>query len=464
MCCYCHGKSTVHQKISPPKTFTTLTPPKAKPLLIDEETLTLARLLVPYKEGSIESWCTLLGKVDLRSISIQDFFQGEWCYEGVADLPQHLLLRHKFSTISLLIKEKLYINEVIIGTIFGIVVGLHCANIFDLRSWGESTNAVTLKVMSRGTRLLHGQTYQGVAYPYVIPTIAFRWVVIAKILHSLFPGLVYISCLAIAACHTPTDPIIATITQLTANACMCLHMTGTMPMHRRLWRATSTCTQDTRVCRKSMSTSDAEELALMPGKGLFNFSERKDDLLSDSIKKELAAQHHISTFVFSAFVCCLAMPASRIAGGDTGKAGKTDISTTVAAGDVQNEIAPDVKQAHHNFNNALDHVITAFSSMSSHIGWTYSMVYHVKVEQNKGITHPYHSTVMGRERKALHGKDCPCCADYYTVMAKQLPLPFLSSTRSGTPCFWTPAPPQKLPAVHVQHDGTAVLKSVYQPQ
>ncbi|KAJ7159809.1 hypothetical protein C8R43DRAFT_1124180 [Mycena crocata] len=75
--------------------YATLTPPKGKPLLVDEETLALAKLLVPYEDGSIKSWRTSLGKVDLRSISMQDFLQGELRYEDVADLPQRLLLRHK---------------------------------------------------------------------------------------------------------------------------------------------------------------------------------------------------------------------------------------------------------------------------------------------------------------------------------------------------------------------------------
>ncbi|KAJ7101137.1 Sodium/hydrogen exchanger family-domain-containing protein [Mycena epipterygia] len=106
-----------------------------------------------------------------------------------------------FSTVSLLIKEKLYINEVILGTIFGIVVGPHCAGIFDPRSWGKDTDAITLEVMrvilATGLLIL------------VVPTMAFGWVTVATILHGLFPNLMYISCLAIAACLTPTDPIIS---------------------------------------------------------------------------------------------------------------------------------------------------------------------------------------------------------------------------------------------------------------
>ncbi|KAJ7466509.1 Sodium/hydrogen exchanger family-domain-containing protein [Mycena latifolia] len=124
-----------------------------------------------------------------------------------------------FSTVSLLVKEKLYINEVILGTIFGIVVGPHCAGIFDPRSWGDSSDAITLEVMR--VILATGLFAIGVELPgsymakhvkglliLVVPTMAFGWVVVAGILHALFPDLVYVSCLAIAACLTPTDPII----------------------------------------------------------------------------------------------------------------------------------------------------------------------------------------------------------------------------------------------------------------
>ncbi|KAJ6571106.1 Sodium/hydrogen exchanger family-domain-containing protein [Mycena capillaripes] len=124
-----------------------------------------------------------------------------------------------FSTVSLLVKEKLYINEVILGTIFGIIVGPHCANIFDPRSWGTATDAITLEVMR--VILATGLFAIGVELPgsymakhvkglliLVVPTMAFGWVIVAAIMHGLFPNLGYISCLAIAACLTPTDPII----------------------------------------------------------------------------------------------------------------------------------------------------------------------------------------------------------------------------------------------------------------
>ena len=46
--------------------------------------------------------------------------------------------------------SQLYIGEAFIGTVFGIIIGPHGANIFDPRSWGttpEEKNRITLEFM-----------------------------------------------------------------------------------------------------------------------------------------------------------------------------------------------------------------------------------------------------------------------------------------------------------------------------
>jgi len=124
-----------------------------------------------------------------------------------------------FSTMSLLVKEKLYINEVVLGTAFGIVMGPYVFDIFEPRSWGAKNNAITLEVMR--VVLATGLFAIGVELPQsymakhfkgllvmVVPTMAFGWAVVAAVIRVLFPNLTYISCLVVAACLTPTDPII----------------------------------------------------------------------------------------------------------------------------------------------------------------------------------------------------------------------------------------------------------------
>lgn len=123
-----------------------------------------------------------------------------------------------FSMVSLLVKEKLYINEVVLGTGFGIIIGPYVANVFTPRAWGPLENTITLEVMR--IVLATGLFAVGVELPcaymkehakslliMVVPTMAFGWVVVAGVIHALFPDLNYISSLCIAACLTPTDPV-----------------------------------------------------------------------------------------------------------------------------------------------------------------------------------------------------------------------------------------------------------------
>ncbi|KAG6907904.1 hypothetical protein DXG01_006959 [Tephrocybe rancida] len=125
----------------------------------------------------------------------------------------------QFSMFSLLVKETFFINEVVLGTTFGILMGPHVAGIFDPRSWGANSTFVTREV----TRIVlaTGLFAIGVELPksymakhaksllvMVVPTMAIGWVIVAGVLSGLFPNLTFLSCLAIAACLTPTDPII----------------------------------------------------------------------------------------------------------------------------------------------------------------------------------------------------------------------------------------------------------------
>ncbi|KAG5349562.1 hypothetical protein C0989_003112 [Termitomyces sp. Mn162] len=124
-----------------------------------------------------------------------------------------------FSMFSLLVKETLYINEVVLGTAFGIAIGPHGANIFDPRSWDASTTFMTREItrivlatglfaigveLPKSYMAKHGKSL----FVMVVPTMAIGWVIVAGALFGLFPKLSFHSCLAISACLTPTDPII----------------------------------------------------------------------------------------------------------------------------------------------------------------------------------------------------------------------------------------------------------------
>ncbi|KAG6891231.1 hypothetical protein C0995_008483 [Termitomyces sp. Mi166 len=114
---------------------------------------------------------------------------------------------------------QLYINEVVLGTAFGIAIGPYGADIFDPRSWDVSTIFLTREI----TRIVLATSLfaVGIELPksylakhgksllvMVVPTMAIGWIIVSGVLFGLFPKLSYFSCLAIAACLTPTDPVV----------------------------------------------------------------------------------------------------------------------------------------------------------------------------------------------------------------------------------------------------------------
>ncbi|KEP47892.1 Na+/H+ antiporter Nha1 [Rhizoctonia solani 123E] len=128
-----------------------------------------------------------------------------------------------FGMFSLLIREKAYIGEAVIATVFGIIIGPYCAGLFDPRGWANShevVNEITLEV----TRvvLAIGVFAIGVELPkqymlkhwksifmLLVPVMTYGWFVSAALIYALIPNLNFLSSLVIAACLTPTDPILA---------------------------------------------------------------------------------------------------------------------------------------------------------------------------------------------------------------------------------------------------------------
>ncbi|KAG8756438.1 hypothetical protein FRC11_005309, partial [Ceratobasidium sp. 423] len=116
-----------------------------------------------------------------------------------------------------------YIGEAVIATVFGIIIGPYCAGIFDPRGWANShevVNEITLEV----TRvvLAIGVFAIGVELPkqymlkhwksifmLLVPVMTYGWFVSAALIYALIPNLSFLSSLVIAACLTPTDPILA---------------------------------------------------------------------------------------------------------------------------------------------------------------------------------------------------------------------------------------------------------------
>ncbi|KZP23388.1 hypothetical protein FIBSPDRAFT_461868 [Athelia psychrophila] len=129
-----------------------------------------------------------------------------------------------FGMFSLFLREKLYIGEACWAFLFGIIIGPYGANIFNPRDWGgasvETVDTITLEF----TRvvLAIGVFAIGVELPkaymarhwksllfLLVPVMTWGWFVSAGLIFALVPGLNFLSSLAVAACLTPTDPILA---------------------------------------------------------------------------------------------------------------------------------------------------------------------------------------------------------------------------------------------------------------
>ncbi|KAJ1020085.1 hypothetical protein NDA16_004365 [Ustilago loliicola] len=134
-----------------------------------------------------------------------------------------------FSYLSLFIKERLYLGEAPIAAAFGIIVGPIAIDLFNPASWGNedgitpggvATDEITLEIM-RVTIALSVFAI-GVELPkkYLLrhwksiaillgPVMAWGWLITAASIYALIPGLDFLNSLVVAACVSPTDPILA---------------------------------------------------------------------------------------------------------------------------------------------------------------------------------------------------------------------------------------------------------------
>lgn len=124
-----------------------------------------------------------------------------------------------FSLISLFVKEKLYIGEATVATIFGVIVGPHCLNWFSPTTWGNTDN-ITLELsrivlvvqifavaveLPKKYMLKHWLS----VFLLLLPVMTFGWLISSVFIWKLVPTLSWIEALVVAACVTATDPVLA---------------------------------------------------------------------------------------------------------------------------------------------------------------------------------------------------------------------------------------------------------------
>lgn len=116
-------------------------------------------------------------------------------------------------------KEKLYIGEATVATIFGVIVGPHALNWFAPQTWGN-TDFITLEI----SRIVLVVQIFAVAVELpkkymlrhwlsvlilLLPVMTFGWLISSVFIWKLVPTLTWIEGLCIAACVTATDPVLA---------------------------------------------------------------------------------------------------------------------------------------------------------------------------------------------------------------------------------------------------------------
>ena len=124
-----------------------------------------------------------------------------------------------FMLCSLFVKERLYIGEATIATICGLIFGPHAANLFNPLDWGN-TDKITLEC---SRIVLVVQCFAiGVELPKAYmerhwksvalmlgPVMTFGWLITSLFIWWMIVPLTWLESLALAACVTATDPVLA---------------------------------------------------------------------------------------------------------------------------------------------------------------------------------------------------------------------------------------------------------------
>ncbi|KAK5829337.1 Sodium/hydrogen exchanger family-domain-containing protein [Linnemannia elongata] len=124
-----------------------------------------------------------------------------------------------FGLVSLFVKEKLFISEAFVSTVFGIIIGPYAIGIFDPTGW-EKYDSVTLEftriviavqVMAAGVSLPRSYVLKEKLslFMMIVPLMCLMFGTSALLIWGLIPNLSFLESMAIAACVTPTDPVLS---------------------------------------------------------------------------------------------------------------------------------------------------------------------------------------------------------------------------------------------------------------
>ncbi|KAI9595916.1 Sodium/hydrogen exchanger family-domain-containing protein [Syncephalis fuscata] len=123
-----------------------------------------------------------------------------------------------FGLISMPIKEWLYLSEALVATIFGIIIGPSVSGVVHIEQWGDTDTitreysriVIALSVAAAGISLPKAYIVKEwrSLFTLLFPVMLIMWLVGAAFIYAFLP-LTFVEALMIAACITPTDPVLA---------------------------------------------------------------------------------------------------------------------------------------------------------------------------------------------------------------------------------------------------------------
>ncbi|KAG1207568.1 hypothetical protein G6F69_007944 [Rhizopus microsporus] len=124
-----------------------------------------------------------------------------------------------YGLCSLFIKERLYLSEASFAILCGIIFGPVCAKFINVSDWGDEDTitkefcriVIGIQVMAAGVALPKAYLRKELISLLMLlgPVMIYMWLVSGLLVWALIPGLNYLEALMIAACFTPTDPVLA---------------------------------------------------------------------------------------------------------------------------------------------------------------------------------------------------------------------------------------------------------------
>ncbi|KAG9299323.1 hypothetical protein G9A89_013971 [Geosiphon pyriformis] len=124
-----------------------------------------------------------------------------------------------YALVSLILKEKLYISEALVATLMGLIIGPACLNLVDPTQWEQKDGftmeltrvVLAIQVMTAAVNLPRTYIKRHALSMFIMlfPVMLFMWLVSGTIIYLFISDAKLTEALLIAACVTPTDPILA---------------------------------------------------------------------------------------------------------------------------------------------------------------------------------------------------------------------------------------------------------------